>query len=275
MEESRTDEKEDQRSPEVGSTSIEWQSYSDIEIQQSKSESDLDVDLPVEKRAYRPHRQITIKKPRPEMPTNPRIDTTNVDWESVEPVAEHQHHSPLTPGHGFDSDPEPTVVDYDGLGATVVKFTQSSSSGRSKSLGFGPDFDRLARLNEGRHSATGDLSTRTSKLDKIRITQAFCSTLDVPRHQMNEAARIMLLLDLNQFGNQKRLNRVALGVINVVVNWHRFQIRQNPHANRINRTTDFQKLMHANDVDESDLNSLRRITKRELRSMDYFNSERD
>jgi len=238
----------------------------------SKTESGRES---VAKRAYRPHRRVKWVDTETEMPENPGIDTSNADWELMEQVAEHQHHSPLMPGFGFDEGPNPAVVDYDGMGATVVTFTQDSTPGRSRQAGRGPDYEELARLNEGRHSATGDLSTRNAERDKIRITHAFCSTLDVPRHQATEAARVMLLLDLDRFGNQKRLERGALGVINVVVNWHRFQVQQNPDADRINETRQFKELMTAHDVSDSDLWSLSRIVKRELRDMDYFDSARN
>jgi len=251
-----------------------WGSFSNSDIEISGLESDSDDDISLEESAYRPHRGTTVIDTGPKMPDSLRIDTTNVDWELVEPTAEHQHHSPLKHGFGFDTDPNPAVVDYDGMGATVVKFTDNSSSGQSRPLGFGPDYERLARLNEGRHSATGDLSTRTSELDKIRITQAFCSRLDLPRHQMTDAAKVILFLDLDEFGNQKRLERVALGVINVVVNWHRFQLRNNLNAKRINQTSQFKALMEAHDVDSSDLWSIKGMVKEHISEMDYFDSGR-
>lgn len=132
-------------------------------------------------------------------------------------------------------------------------------------------------------SKIDDSSTRAYRLnrregysptegDKPRFAGALATALDLPESQMKEVYSIMGELDLSAFGSQRRLELVALGVITVVVNYDRFQRQQNPDATRISETSDFQELMIQFEIDYSDLGTVKRVVKQELKDMGYFDA---
>lgn len=77
-------------------------------------------------------------------------------------------------------------------------------------------------------------------------------------------------LNLSAFGSQREIETVSLGVIAVIVNYDRFQRRQNPDASRIAESQEFRKLMKEHDIDYSDIGTVKRIAKNELRECGYL-----
>jgi hypothetical protein len=122
---------------------------------------------------------------------------------------------------------------------------------------------RAQRLNrrEG-YSPTED--------DKWRVGGALASSLGLTEAQMNEVYSIMSELNLAAFGSQRCIETVSLGVIAVVVNYDRFQRRQNPDATRIVETSEFRELMVDLDIDYSDIGTAKRVVKQELNGQGYF-----
>jgi|APHM01.1.fsa_nt_gi hypothetical protein len=105
---------------------------------------------------------------------------------------------------------------------------------------------------------------------KPHIGEALASSLSISEVQKKEVIDTMSELDLTAFGSQRQLETVALGVISVIVNYDRFQRRQNPDANRISETSEFRNLMIENEIDYSDLGTAKRVTKQELIELGYF-----
>jgi UDP-N-acetylglucosamine 2-epimerase len=77
-------------------------------------------------------------------------------------------------------------------------------------------------------------------------------------------------LNLAAFGNQRRIETVALGVIVVVVNYDRFYRQQNPEADRIAESREFRELMKDLEINYSDIGTAKRIVKQELKKQEYF-----
>lgn len=106
--------------------------------------------------------------------------------------------------------------------------------------------------------------------DKPRFAGALASSLDLNASQVSEVYSIMSSLNLSVFGNQRRIETVALGVIAVVVNYDRFHRQQNPEATRIAESRKFRELMKELDVDYSDIGTAKRVVKQELQDQGYF-----
>ncbi|MFB6218375.1 MAG: DNA-directed RNA polymerase subunit epsilon [Halobacteriaceae archaeon] len=77
--------------------------------------------------------------------------------------------------------------------------------------------ERLRRLHEERHPATGGHGERMHRLDRARITHALCNALSVTPWQRDRALGVMAALDLRAFGSQRAVPKVALVVIRHVV----------------------------------------------------------
>ena len=109
-----------------------------------------------------------------------------------------------------------------------------------------------------------------SESDKPHIASALATRLDLPDSQTNKICRAMSELDLSVFGSQRQVEAVALGVITVFVNYHRFQIQNNPEADRIAEEQQFIELLVEFDVSYSDIGTIKRIAKDELKQLGYF-----
>lgn len=84
----------------------------------------------------------------------------------------------------------------------------------------GPDQEvgeRIRRLHDEQHPAMRGHSGRMHRLDKARLTQAYCNTLNLTRWERDRALGIMTELDLTTFGQHRSISKVALVVIQYVV----------------------------------------------------------
>lgn len=125
------------------------------------------------------------------------------------------------------------------------------------------------------HSArTNRLNSREgyspTESNKPLFAGALATSLDVTKGQLSDVYSIMGELNLAAFGNQRRIETVALGVITVVVNYDRFHARKNPDAQRIAESRPFRELMMEHDIDYSDLGTAKRIVKQELKKRGYY-----
>jgi hypothetical protein len=109
-----------------------------------------------------------------------------------------------------------------------------------------------------------------TEADKPRFAGALASSLNLTEGHTNEVYSIMSDLNLAAFGNQRRIETVALGVIVVVVNYDRFYRQQNPEADRIAESREFRKLMKDLGISYSDIGTAKRIVKQELKDEDHF-----
>jgi len=83
-----------------------------------------------------------------------------------------------------------------------------------------PDGDvdeNLRRLHDEHHPAMAGHSERMHRLEKARITHAFCNQLGLRPWERDRALGVMVDLDLTVFGSQRAIPKVALVVIKHVV----------------------------------------------------------
>jgi hypothetical protein len=81
--------------------------------------------------------------------------------------------------------------------------------------------ESLRRLHDEQHPAMAGHSERMHRLEKVRITHAFCNNLALTPWERDRALGIMADLDLTAFGSQRAIQRVALVVIRHVVDEER------------------------------------------------------
>jgi len=175
--------------------------------------------------------------------------------------------------------PDAYTVGYDSTGDTRVGVGAGSTNSR---------LERLIRHNEGRHQSDGNHSSREAERDKKRITQSFCSSLDVTPLQQQEAVSVMGQLNLNRFGRQKRLEKVAIGVIRFVVDRDRhryFYNGRDPSSIDLSKVDEadfpdpfgeeegFQKLCESHGMSKKDQYSLSQLVKREIKRIGHFEDE--
>lgn len=171
----------------------------------------------------------------------------------------------------WDHRPDAYTTGYDPYGFTRVGIGST-----------GGDIERLVRHNEGRHRSDGSHSAREAARDKKRITQSFCSNLEVTPFQQREALSVIGKLNLDRFGQQKRLEKVALAVIKVVVEWDRFDrlkhtnladLSDDDIPQRVLEEEGFCKLLETYDVSRKDLYSVSQLVKRELKNQNHFRAD--
>lgn len=81
--------------------------------------------------------------------------------------------------------------------------------------------ESLRRLHDEQHPAMKGHGERMHRLDKARITHAFCNELDLTPWERDRALGIVVDLDLTAFGSQRAVPKVALVVIQYVVDEER------------------------------------------------------
>ncbi|MFB6353937.1 MAG: DNA-directed RNA polymerase subunit epsilon [Halobacteriales archaeon] len=142
--------------------------------------------------------------------------------------------------------------------------------------------ERLRRLHDEQHPAMAGHSARMHRLDKARVTHAFCSELDLTPWERDRALGIMVDLDLTAFGSQRAIPKVALVVIRHVVDearqrrlglhdedWIRTQPPETLEAlyDRFESLTDdgrYRELLATFDLDTTAVNRLTRTLRDQL-----------
>ncbi|WP_267641690.1 DNA-directed RNA polymerase subunit epsilon [Haloarchaeobius amylolyticus] len=81
--------------------------------------------------------------------------------------------------------------------------------------------ESIRRLHDEQHGAMAGHSARMHQLDKLRITHALSSALDVTRWERDCALGIIGEIDLTAFGSQRAIPKVALVVLRYVVDRER------------------------------------------------------
>lgn len=168
----------------------------------------------------------------------------------------------------WEVEPSPWSVGYEPIGATSIG-VEAERKKASRFARFRVPETRLALHQEGRHPSDGNQASRLATIDKKRITQAYCSQLDVPRYLQADAVRGMLLLDLTAFGSQKGIEGIALLVIELVVD-HEFRYRRrDPEASRMAENPQFKYLIRSAGLVPGKV-KLGRKVKSELLEKDFF-----
>ncbi|RRJ34203.1 DNA-directed RNA polymerase subunit epsilon [Halocatena pleomorpha] len=142
--------------------------------------------------------------------------------------------------------------------------------------------ENVRRLHEERHPAMTGYSERAHRLDKLRITHALCTKLELTPWQRDRAIGIMVDLDLTAFGSQRAIPTVALVVIRHIVDRNREHYLglhdeewlhdQSPERladlyDQFQSITDdeqFTALCESVDLDITSLNRLRRVLTEQL-----------
>lgn len=206
-------------------------------------------------------------------------DNTSADEDTTASADQPDHRPSRT--RERQAQPDAYTVGYDPDGSTRVGVGAANRGTRLR---------RLIRQNEGRHRSDGRHSTREAARDKKRVTQSFCSVLAVTAHQQREAVSIMGQLNLDRFGQQKRLEKIALGVIRIVVDLDRRRIffdGRDPSAVDM-REIDissyppslgddkrYRLLCAHHGVSDEDRFSVSRLIKDELQRIGYFDDAND
>lgn len=171
----------------------------------------------------------------------------------------------------WDVELSPWSVGYEPIGATSIG-VEAERRKASRFARFKVPETRLALHQEGRHPSDGNQASRLATIDKKRITQAYCNQLDVPRHLQADAVRGMLLLDLTVFGNQKRIEGIALLVIELIVDYERRYRRRDAEASRMAENPRFKYLIRSTGLVPGKI-KLGRKVKSELIEKDFFESD--
>ena len=126
------------------------------------------------------------------------------------------------------------------------------------------------RLGIFRHSpgrSSTNLSSRLATRDKIEVTGDLCDRLDVTDGQTKRAKAVMIALDLDRFGSQKRIENVALAVIRFVHLWEHHQRGVIPEP-RLSSTPAYKALLEEFDLDHGDIMRISTVLKEQLRDLD-------
>ena len=125
--------------------------------------------------------------------------------------------------------------------------------------------DEAEHLRDIERRTNDRLSTHKHELDKKRITEAYCDSLEVTPYQRQEAVRLMEFLDLEAFGSQRAVPGVALAVIKYVVTRDRME-NYGADATRISEDDTFQQLVEEEGLDMGDIMSISQTMKEQLRN---------
>ncbi|WEL22762.1 DNA-directed RNA polymerase subunit epsilon [Halorhabdus sp. BNX81] len=169
--------------------------------------------------------------------------------------------------------------------ATIRQFDIVSPSATTIGRPEDPNSDlseRLRRLHDEQHPAMTGHAERMHRLDKARITHALCSALDVTPWERDRTLGIMTEIDLTAFGSQRAISKVALVVIQYVVDLERQRqlgltdpdriaaLSPDEMASlydRLDSITDddrYQRLLSAHGLDQTSVNRLDRVLKDQL-----------
>lgn len=173
-----------------------------------------------------------------------------------------------------DHKPEAYTVGYDSFGETRVGIGSANGN-----------INQLIRHNEGRHRSDGDHSSREAARDKKRITQSLCSALDVTQYRQKRAVSAMSEMNLDRFGQQKRIEKVALCTIAVIVDKDReryFLDGKSPAEldlstvgpdelpTKLAEQSEFRALCEQRGLSRKDRYSVSQLVKRELKRIGFF-----
>lgn len=152
-----------------------------------------------------------------------------------------------------------------------------------------PDEDldeTIRRLHDEQHPAMQGHAERMHRLDKARIAHAFCNHLGLTPWQRDRVLGIVTELDLTAFGSQRAIPRVALVVVQFVVDSERrrrlglddaeFVRSLPPEAmeelydafESIKDDERYRRLLAEHDMDVTSVNRLNRVLEDQLDAQD-------
>lgn len=160
-------------------------------------------------------------------------------------------------GHGMGAEPGDGPLDPSTVEQDVNSYSHYESPAATQIGEPGDGYDKLREVHEGRDRSDDELPVRQSRWDKKRVTETFCSQLELTEFQRGGIMDAMRDLDFSQFGSQRSIETVALGVIRYVVNKDRTE--RNPEATWVSHEDKFQELMDDCGVTMSDLTTVKSV----------------
>lgn len=160
-------------------------------------------------------------------------------------------------GNGTKPGPGDSMLDSSTVEEDVNSYSHYESPAATQIGERGDGHDRLREVNEGRDRSDDELPTRQSRWDKKRVTETLCSQLELTEFQRGGIMDAMRDLDFSQFGSQRSIETVALGVIRYIVNKDRTE--RNPEATWVSHEDKFQELMEDCGVTMSDLTTVKSV----------------
>lgn len=112
---------------------------------------------------------------------------------------------------------------------SVETYPSASATGVGINSDRDEKYERLHAINES-HLSPG-FNSLLNEFDKKRVMQSLCNSLGLCKQNQDLCVRYIVNLDLDKFGNQKRLEKVALAIIKYVVEKTQAErIKNDPYA---------------------------------------------
>jgi len=128
-----------------------------------------------------------------------------------------------------------------------------------------PKMERLREHHEGRHRSDGEHSARETERDKERVAQSICSSLPLNPREKKHVVAAVKNLDLDQFGNQKSIPKVTLGVVAVIVD-ENYREGAEDLDQFVRRSEKFREVRDKHGISMSDLSTVKQIVRDTLGS---------
>lgn len=128
-----------------------------------------------------------------------------------------------------------------------------------------PEIERLRKHHDGRHQSDGGNSARETERDKERISQAICSALPIARQEKEHVLAAMKTFNLDRFGSQRSIPKVALGAVAVIVDEHHRDGAEELDE-LICRSEKFREIKKKHEISMSDLSTVKEIIRDILNS---------
>ncbi|QLC35768.1 hypothetical protein EFA46_016040 (plasmid) [Halarchaeum sp. CBA1220] len=187
------------------------------------------------------------------------VDTSMVETErdTVPESAPPGRLSP--PGQAmFDSSLEAsseTVGEDDHYDAYPLEYDSPAATRIGKNGEGGDQIEQLRALNDERHRAVGNFSTHDSERYKDRTVQAICSSLPLANREQELVCGVVDWIGFSQFGQQKSIPKVTLGVVAVVIDErHR---ETDDLEDMVSRSTTFKEMRDSLGITMSDLGTVK------------------
>jgi len=123
-----------------------------------------------------------------------------------------------------------------------------------------PEIERLRKYHEGRHQSDGEHSARETERDKERVAQAICSALPLTRQEREHVVAAIKNINLDRFGNQKSITKVALGAVAVLVDEH-YREGAEELDQLVRRSEEFREIRDKHEISMSDLSTVKGIVR--------------
>ncbi|GAA0289705.1 hypothetical protein [Halarchaeum salinum] len=119
-----------------------------------------------------------------------------------------------------------------------------------------PEIERLREHHDGRHRSDSEHSARETERDKERFAQGICSSLPLSKQERQHVVTAVKSFDLDRFGNQKSITKVALGTAAVLVDEY-YREGAEELDDLVRRSEEFREIREKHGISMSDLNTVK------------------